>query len=119
MSTNNPFNYVNAINLGIDLNVDTDYNAFITNRALSFYPDTLFVANEINLHSDLDPQMQFDFLRTMITPRKRFAKWPKPVKQRAASVLSKRYQISMSKAYQYQQFYTDEEIDQLEQEIQE
>jgi len=77
-----PFDFLNAINmtkenLFDDPQADKDYNAFIVNRGLSFFPDTIMLANEMNIHHELPHELQFSFLLNSATKRKRFSKWHK------------------------------------------
>lgn len=91
-----PFDFVNSINAGTrgpnllegscaDLSISgkdpedpiNDYNAFIINRALSQFYDTVLLANEMNLNHGLPQKMQFDFLRGTVRAKKRFTKWAK------------------------------------------
>jgi len=76
----NPFDFLNAINqskedLFKDPQADKDYNAFIVNRGLSYFIDSLFFANKMNQYSSLDNDIQFDFLRKSCSKKKRFSKW--------------------------------------------
>ena len=78
----NPFDYVNAINTSkkdilVDPELERKYPAYIVNKALSYFPDTLLYANEMNQHSHLDNKLQFHFFLNSIRPAKRFAKWVK------------------------------------------
>ena len=82
----NPFDYVNAINKGKDIMSDTDndelaekgYNAFITNKAFSYFRDTIIVANEMNIRHFLDNRLQFSFFINIIRPKRRWSRWSKP-----------------------------------------
>ena len=70
------FEFINAINdTKVDLFADPqakkDYNAFIVNRGLSYFPDTIFYSNEMNKFNQLDVDMQFDFLLNSIPKKKR------------------------------------------------
>lgn len=61
-----PFSFIGAINNKKDydliLESEKEYSPFMTNRALSFHPDCIFFANEINRYSgELTNKMQFDF----------------------------------------------------------
>ena len=63
----NPFDYVNAINYSkeniiIDDITESGYNGFMTNRSLSYFHDTILMANEMNINHHLDNKLQFDFL---------------------------------------------------------
>ena len=62
----------------VDDITESEYNAFIINRGLSFFPDTVLYANEMNLNHHLDSRLQYDFLINMIRKKRRFSKWNKP-----------------------------------------
>ena len=52
----NPFDYLNAINatkedVMVDDVAESKYNAFLINRGLSYFVDTVLYANEMNLHN--------------------------------------------------------------------
>ena len=51
------------------------YPAYIINKCLSAFPDTIFYVNEMNRMHFLDNKLQNDFLLNSIRKRKRFAKW--------------------------------------------
>lgn len=77
-----PFDFLNAINdtkadLFADPQAAKDYSPFMVNRGLSYFPDTILYANEMNKYADLDKKMQFDFYINSIPKRKRFSKWHK------------------------------------------
>lgn len=54
------------------------YSAFMANRAMSYHPDAIFHANEMNHCSHIDNLFQFDYFINSLRKRKRFAKWAKP-----------------------------------------
>ena len=47
-------------------NASKNYPAFVVNRCLSYFPDTIIHANEMNLHSQLDSREQFHYLKGSI-----------------------------------------------------
>lgn len=53
------------------------YEPFLVNRALSYHPDCIIPANEMNINGHLDKKMQHSYLLNTIRPRKRFSKWAK------------------------------------------
>ena len=110
----NVFRYVNAINSGDSIPVEKDYNQFLITRAFSYHIDTIHIANELNQYGEIEDEMHFGFLRALVRPKKRFAKWPKPLKHREASLLSAFYQIPMIRAYEYLPFFSEEEIAEIE-----
>jgi len=57
--------------------IDKQYVAFMINRGLSYFNDTILLANEMNFHHALPTKMQYDFYKGLVRPRKRFSKWSK------------------------------------------
>lgn len=109
------FEFINAISTGADVELDEDYNTYLTNRAFSYYLETILLVNEVNRKGLVDKDMHYDFMQSAIQPkRKRFSKWAKPVKQRAASLISRFYNVPISHAYTYEKLFSEEEINKLE-----
>ena len=77
----NPFDVINDISLKkaglITGDNEKDYNPFLTNRGLSYFPDTIFHAQEMNKLHHLDKKLQYDYLFNSIRKSKRFSKWSK------------------------------------------
>ena len=78
-----PFDFLNAINdnkqdLMIDPDNEKKYVPFVVNRTLSYFPDTVHLANAMNQYHHLDNKLQFHFFLNIIRKRKRFSKWIKP-----------------------------------------
>ena len=61
-----------------DVLAEKEYPAFVVNRTLSYFLDTVLYANEINMHPHLDNKLQFDYLLNSIRSKKRFSRWLKP-----------------------------------------
>ena len=118
-----PFDFINAIsyskeNLFKDPQSVKDYNAFMVNRGLSQYADTILYANEMNKLYHLDPELQFQFLINTITKRKRFAKWAKKEKDRVSfSLVKEYYGYSDEKARQALELLTDDQLAIIEQKL--
>ena len=77
-----PFDFINAINetkknLFEDPQASKDYKPFIVNRGLSYFPDTVLYANEMNKHPELDKDQQFSYFLNIIPRKRRFSKWAK------------------------------------------
>ena len=78
-----PFDFINAINLTKknlfeeDPLAKKDYIPYIINRGLSYFPDTVLYANEMNLNSGIPEDWQFQFFLNSISKKKRFSKWHK------------------------------------------
>ena len=80
-----PFDYLKAINeskedVMLTSQDEKKYAAFIVNRGLSFFMDTIFQANEVNINHHLDSRLKFDYLLNSIRKKKRYSKWLKPEK---------------------------------------
>lgn len=78
-----PFDFLNAINLTKkdlireDPLNEKDYSPFMVNRGLSYFSDTVMMANEMNRHSGIPKVWQNDFFLNTISKKKRFSKWHK------------------------------------------
>lgn len=103
----NPFDYVSAINFtkkdlmtdtGNDDLAESGYVPFLTNRALSYFPDTILYANEMNMNNHLDNKLQFHYLINSIRPKKRFSKWAKRQEDNDIEALMEYYGYNRSKA---------------------
>jgi|TARA_B100000035_G_C21030670_1_gene568270 hypothetical protein len=113
--TTNPFDYLTAINdtkkdVMIDDIAEKGYNAFMVNRGLSYFNDTVLFANEMNLNAHLDNRLQFDFLINIVRRRKRFSKWMKPETASDVEVVKEYYGYSNEKARQALTLLTPEQI---------
>jgi hypothetical protein len=78
-----PFDYISAVSYTKkDMFKEEDfahkeYAPFMVNRGLSYFPDTIMYANEMNRNDHLDKDCQFYFLLNSITKNKRWSKWAK------------------------------------------
>jgi hypothetical protein len=111
----NPFDYLNAINYSkkdimIDDLTEKGYNGFMVNRGLSYFPDTVLAANEMNRCHQIDSRLQFDFLINIIRKRKRFSKWEKKKIDGDIEVIKEYYGYSNSKALQVHSLLTPDQI---------
>jgi|TARA_B110000914_G_scaffold35912_1_gene28850 hypothetical protein len=96
----NPFELIKAIsNSKKDvLENEKDYNAFMVNRGLSYFPDTVIYANEMNKFHHLDSRLQFDFLINIVRKRNRFSKWNKSSESEDIKAIKEYYGYSNEKA---------------------
>ena len=62
-----------------DPSAEHEYVPFVVNRTLSYFPDTVLYANEINLWGHADHRLQNDYLLNSVRAKKRFSRWMKPV----------------------------------------
>jgi hypothetical protein len=96
----NPFEYIKAINdTKKDIMEDEKgYNPFIVNRGLSYFPDTVLFANEMNRYHHTPNRLQFDFLINIVRKRKRFSKWNKKNDSVNVDAVKQYYGYSSEKA---------------------
>lgn len=76
----NPFVFLNSINhtkedVMVDDMIEKSYNSFMINRSLSYFPDTVGLANVMNRYHHIDSKLQYHFLINIIRKRRRFSKW--------------------------------------------
>ena len=118
----NPFEYLNAINytkqnIMVDDITEKAYNPFMVNRGLSYFNDTVLMANEMNQHAHLDNRLQFDFFINIVRKKKRFSKWNKPETASDVEVVKEYYGYSNEKARQVLTLLTSEHIDELKKKV--
>ena len=112
-----PFDWVNSINnkTVVDESAIDTYNPFIINRALSYFDDTVLIANEMNLRHGIDKDQQYTFLFNAVSKRKRFAKWAKKEEDTSVQLISEAYYISTKEAESYKALLSKEQLKELEQ----
>jgi len=95
-----PFDFIKSISSTKKdiLENEKDYNAFMINRGLSYFPDTVIYANEMNKFHHLDSRLQYSFLINIIRKRNRFSKWNKSIESENISAIKKYYGYSNEKA---------------------
>lgn len=94
---------------------DKDYNAFMVNRGLSYFADTLFLANEMNRRYDLPKQLQYEFLIRSIDPKKkRFSKWASSKKDAEVQMVSEWFKISLFKAQAIHKLLDKDDLKEIE-----
>jgi len=102
----NPFDFLNSINqtkiplMDEDPGCEREYNPFLANRGLSYFSDTIFLANEMNRLSGLGKKPQYDYLRLSVRARKRYSKWIKDETNDRIDALKTLYGYSHTKAKQ-------------------
>ena len=118
----NPFEYCNAINytkkdIMIDDITERSYSGYMVNRQLSYFPDTVLAANEMNRNHHLDNRLQFDFFINIVRKRKRFSKWFKPEIVSDLDVVKKYYGYSNEKARQVLTLLSTKQINDLKNKV--
>ena len=118
----NPFNYLNSINhtkqdiMKDDLD-EKGYNSFLINRSLSYFYDTVGMANVMNRYHHLDNKLKYAFLINIIRKRKRFSKWMKPETESDIEVVKQYYGYSNDKAKNVLPLLSPEQITIIRQKV--
>ena len=89
------------------------YPAYVVNRCLSYFVDTIFHANEMNCASWLDNKSQFDFHRLAIRKKKRFSPWVKKETEENIDLLKQAYGYSEQKAREVLNILSPQDLDQI------
>jgi Bacteriophage clamp loader A subunit len=111
----NPFEIVGQLSTSTKNNWeeigDKGYNAFMTNRAFSYHYDTIMLANEMNKLHRLPSQLQYDFYRIAIKPKKkRFASWAKAEKDSVIDLVMSSYYCNRQRAIEMISLMSDKDI---------
>jgi hypothetical protein len=120
----NPFDFVNSINqtkkdLLKDAEVsETEYVSFIVNKAVSYFPETILYANQINMVPHTENKLQYHYLLNTIRPGKRFAKWVKREDVEDLDAVKQYYGYSTDKARQALSVLTTNNLHYIKQKLQ-
>ena len=109
--------YLNSINydkvnlMDLDEEAIKSYPPYIINRCLSGFMDVILYANEMNMASQLDNKMQYDFFINTIRKRKRFSPWLKKDSLKDLEFVKQYYGYSNEKAKTALGLLTKEQIE--------
>ena len=114
----NPFQYIASIthtkqDLMVGDEEEKAYSQFMVTRGLSYFQDTVLLANEMNIAPGIDSRMHYDFLRTAVRPRKRFSKWMKKTVPAKIEVIKEYYGYSDVKAEAVADLISDDDIKEM------
>jgi hypothetical protein len=104
--------WLNSINFTKeDLKEDIkEYSPFIINRCLSGHIDCVMYTNEMNIHHQLDKDMQYSFYLNSIRKRKRFSPWLRKDKVKDLECVKQYYGYSNEKASQALKILNKEQL---------
>ena len=89
------------------------YPAYVVNRCLSSFTDTVLYANEMNKNSHLPPKMQYDFFINSVKPRKRFSPWTRKDSIDYLDIVKEYYGYNDDKALQALRILTKDQLDKI------
>ena len=119
-----PFDFLNALNdnkkdLFQDPQAEKDYSAFMVNRGLSYFPDTVLYANEMNRYPSIPKSWQFYFFLNTIPKKKRFSKWSKKdAETKSLQLIKEYYGYSFEKAKEALSVLSVEQLSIIEEKLQ-
>ena len=109
--------YLKAINQTKEPLMDTademwekKYPAFVVNRCVYPFSDTILLVNEMNIYNGLDNKLQFHFLLNSTRARKRFTPWLKSSKINNLETIKEYFGYSDQRAKEVLEVLTDEDI---------
>ena len=86
------------------------YPAFIVNKILSGFQDTIMLVNEVNRNHFLDKDMQYSFLLNSIRSKKRFSPFLRANKLKDIECVKEYYGYSNDKAKSALDILTNDQI---------
>ena len=89
------------------------YPAYVVNRCLSSFTDTVLYANEMNKNSHIPNKMQYDFFLNSVKPRKRFSPWTRKDSIDYLDVVKEYYGYNDDKALQALRILTKNQLDKI------
>lgn len=117
----NPFDVIGDITLKkqrvITADNEKDYNPYLTNRGLSYFPDTIHYAQEMNKLHHLDKKLQFDYLFNSIRKAKRFSKWAKKIENKDIDAVIEYFGYSHKRAEEALTVLTTEQVKQIKKKL--
>ena len=112
--------YLNAINYSKETLMDTEdpmwekkYPAFVVNKCLAPFNDTIHLVNEMNRFYHLDNKLQFDFLLNTLRTRKRYSAWMKASKLKDLEYVKEYYGYNNEKAKSALNMLNDEQLNSI------
>ena len=116
--------YLNAINFTKKDVMDSDdelwkkkYPAFIVNKILSSFSDTIMLVNEMNRNHFIDKDMQFQFLLNSIRTKKRYSPFLRASKLKEIECVKEYYGYSNDKAKSALDILTKDEINLIKEKL--
>ena len=116
--------YLNSINYGKNNLMDSGdpmwekkYPAFVVNKCLAPFGDTIQLVNEMNRNHHLDKKLQYDFLLNSLRTRKRFAPWMRSNKSKNLEYVKEYYGYNNEKGKSALNILNDEQIKQIKEKL--
>lgn len=111
--------YLNSINYDKKPLMDSEeesikgYPAYVVNRCMSYFNDTIFYANEMNCKPHLDIKAQFDFYRLGLRKNKRYSPWLKKEQDDKIALIKEVFGYNETKAREVLNILGPKDFDKL------
>jgi len=108
--------WLNSINqtkknlINDDPSLEKEYSPYVINHCLSGHIDCIMYANEMNINSNLDKKLQYDFFINILRTKKRFSPWLRKDTIKDIEYVKRYYQYNNEKAQQSLKILTKEQI---------
>lgn len=116
-----PFDIINSITYNkkplIDETSEKMYDAFMVNKGLSFFKDTIFHAQEMNINYHLDAKLQYDYLFNSIRKQKRYSKWFKKEKDDDIEAVKRYFKYGYRKAQEACTILSKEQLQYIKEKV--
>ena len=116
--------YLNSINFtkedlmsSEDPTWEKKYPAFIVNKCLSGFIDTIIFSNEMNKYPNLPSKLQYDFFLNSLRKKKRFSPWLRKEKIKDLDAVKSYYGYSNEKAIQALRILNKTQIDYIKKKL--
>ena len=116
--------YLNSINFtkedlmsSEDPTWEKKYPAFIVNKCLSGFIDTIIFSNEMNKYPNLPSKLQYDFFLNSLRKKKRFSPWLRKEKIKDLDAVKPYYGYSNEKAMQALKILNKTQIDYIKKKL--
>ena len=90
---------------------EEEYVPFLTNRSLSYHVDCVLYANQMNIHPDLDPDMQYSYLlNTIRSMERKYQPWQKTLADKDIECVKKYFGYSNERAKEALRILNDDQL---------
>ena len=95
-----------------DVSEMKSYTKFLLNRTLSYHPDLIAYANEMNIHIDVSDKLHYDYMHHSIDKKRRSKKyWAKSKKYEYLEMVKEYFNYSNQKALSALSVLSDNDIE--------
>ena len=117
-----PFEIIDSINntkkpLVVDDVSEKAYDAFMVNKGLSYFQDTVIFAQQMNINYHIDSKLQYDYLFNSIRKKKRYSKWFKKEKDVDIDSIKIYFNYGHRKAQEAASLLSKEQIEYIKEKV--